>query len=61
MKQELFSALQHIRHCRNNMSKQDFLESVWEATNDSNVAIPLLEAASVCNMNRIKQNAGLKS
>lgn len=57
MKQELMMALETIRLCRNNMSKKEFLDSIREATNDNNVAFPLLEAASVCSMNRIKQNA----
>jgi hypothetical protein len=56
MKQELMMALEIIRLCRNNMSKQEFLDSIREVTNDNNIAFPLLEAASVCSMDRIRQN-----
>jgi len=49
-------ALETIRLCRNNMSKQEFLDSIREVTNDNNIAFPLLEAASVCSMDRIRQN-----
>jgi hypothetical protein len=56
MKQELTKALETIRLCRNNMSKQEFLDSIREVTNDNNIAFPLLEAASVCSMDRIRQN-----
>jgi len=61
LKEELTMALETIRRCRNNMSKQEFLESVRKATDDNNVAFPLLEAASVCSMDRIRQNAGLQA
>ena len=61
MKQELILALEKIRHCRNNMSKDDFLDTVREATNDNNVAFPLLEAASICSLGRIRKNAGLET
>lgn len=45
MEQRLREALQEIRLCRNNMSKEDFDSIVTDETVDNNVAFPLIEAA----------------
>lgn len=57
MKQKLEQALQDIRTCRNNMSKEEFLLAVNDITKDANVAVPLMQAASVCSMQRLQKNA----
>ena len=57
MKQKLEQALQDLRECRNNMSKEEFLRTVTDITEDANVAIVLMEAASVCSMHRLRKNA----
>lgn len=57
MKQKLEQALQDLRECRNNMSKEEFLDIVYFATADPNVAIVLMEAASVCTLQRLQKNA----
>jgi hypothetical protein len=36
------------------MSKEEFLRAVADITEDANVAIPLMEAASVCSMRRLR-------
>jgi hypothetical protein len=53
MKTILENALQDIRRARNNMSKDEFLKTVHDLTNDANVAVPLMEAASVCSIERL--------
>jgi hypothetical protein len=53
MKSILENALQDIRRARNNMSKDEFLKTVHDLTNDANVAVPLMEAASVCSIERL--------
>ena len=45
MEQRLREALQEIRLCRNNMSKEKFDSIVTDETADNNVAFPLIEAA----------------
>jgi hypothetical protein len=45
MEQMLREALQEIRLCRNNMSKEEFDLIVTDETADNNVAFPLIEAA----------------
>jgi hypothetical protein len=45
MEQRLREALQEIRLCRNNMSKEEFKSIVTDETVDNNVAFPLIEAA----------------
>lgn len=57
MKQKLEQALQDIRVCRNNMLKEEFLRAVNDITENANVAVPLMEAASVCSMHRLRKNA----
>lgn len=57
MKQKLEQALQDLRECRNNITKEEFLDIVYFATVDANVAIVLMEAASVCSMHRLQKNA----
>lgn len=57
MKQKLEQALQDIRECRNNMPKEEFLRVVYNITEDANVAVPLMQAASVCSMQRLQKNA----
>ena len=56
-KSRLKDALDEIRLCRNNMSKQDFLQAVYQLTQDNNVLVPLIELGSVCTTNRIPINA----
>ena len=51
------NALSLLRLARNNMPKSDFLKTVREYTEDANVAMPLLEAASVVSYERIAKNA----
>ena len=46
MEQRLRKALQEIRLCRNNMSKEEFNSTVTDETADNNVAFPSIEAAS---------------
>jgi hypothetical protein len=53
MKTILENALQDIRKARNNMSKDEFLKTVYDSTDDANVALPLMEAASVCSVERL--------
>jgi hypothetical protein len=45
MEQRLRKALQEIRLCRNNMTKEEFRSTVTDETIDNNVAFPLVEAA----------------
>lgn len=49
----LEESLQGIRQARNNMSKDEFLAAVLRFTGDTNVAIPLLEAASQVSIEQI--------
>lgn len=49
----LEESLQGIREARNNMSKDEFLAAVIRFTGDTNVAIPLLEAASQVSIEQI--------
>ncbi len=56
MKQQLVDALQQIRYCRNNMSKEDFFITVNETVSDNNVLVPLLEISSVCTYERLQYN-----
>lgn len=53
----LKDALEEIRLCRNNMSKEDFLRAVYWFTRDNNVLVPLIELGSVCTVKRIEINA----
>lgn len=57
MKQKLEQALQDLRECRNNMAKEEFLHAVNDITEDANIAVPLMQAASVCSMHRLRKNA----
>ena len=57
MKEKIEQALHDLRVCRNNMSKEEFLDIVYFTTVDANVAIVLMEAASVCSMHRLRKNA----
>lgn len=57
MEQTLIDALQQIRHCRNNMTKNEFHRIINKAINDNNVLIPLIELSTHCTMQRLKENA----
>jgi hypothetical protein len=46
VEQRLRAALQEIRLCRNNMSKEEFVATVTDETVDNNVGVPLIEAAA---------------
>lgn len=52
----LKDALEEIRLCRNNMSKEDFLRAVYWYAQDNNILVPLIELGSVCTTNRIQIN-----
>lgn len=39
------------------MAKEEFLHAVNDITEDANVAVPLMQAASVCSMQRLQKNA----
>jgi hypothetical protein len=45
MEQRLRKALQEIRLCRNNMSKEEFTATITDETMDNNIGFPLMEAA----------------
>lgn len=49
-------ALQLLRLARNNMSEERFLNAVYDATNDNNVAVVLMLAATQISLQRIKEN-----
>lgn len=56
MKQNLIDALQQIRHCRNNMTKEEFFNTINEELSDNNVLIPLLEVSTLCTQERLQRN-----
>lgn len=56
MKQNLIDALQQIRHCRNNMTKEEFFNTVNEEISDNNVLVPLLELSTLCTHERLQRN-----
>lgn len=55
-KQSLINSLQNIRHARNNMSKEDFLNIVNDILQDPNIAIPVLEVASHVSISNFYHN-----
>lgn len=56
MEQKLIDALQQIRFCRNNMSKDEFRRVIDRTIDDNNVLVPLIELANQCTMQRLKDN-----
>lgn len=56
MEQRLRAALQEIRLCRNNMSKEEFMSTVTDETTDNNVGFPLIEAAHAAAYLMAKNN-----
>lgn len=53
-------ALQLLRQARNNMTKADFLAEVRRVTEDANVALPVIEAASQVSLARLVEAARLR-
>lgn len=56
MEQQLIDALQQIRTCRNNMTKEDFFSVLYEVTTDNNILVPLMELSTVCTTDRLIKN-----
>jgi hypothetical protein len=56
MEQTLIDALQQIRLCRNNMSRNEFHCVIDNTIKDNNVLLPLIELSTHCTMQRVKEN-----
>ena len=56
MEQQLINALQQIRFCRNNMTKNDFFRIIDKTVTDNNVLIPLVELLALCTIQRVLEN-----
>jgi hypothetical protein len=56
MEQTLIDALQQIRHCRNNMNKDEFRRVIDKTIDDNNVLVPLIELLNQCTMQRLIDN-----
>jgi hypothetical protein len=57
MEQTLIDALQQIRHCRNNMTRNEFHRVIDNNIDDNNVLLPLIELSTHCTMQRLNENA----